>query len=587
MLKNLFYMLFGVLAFIGAVVLIIVFSITAAVSTFDFEKFEKKDVALLSVPNDTVLKIDFSAEIPEGYQNNFSWTALKNQVTYPPFIKVLEAVKKAKDDIRIVGIYARLADNTLSAAQIEELREAVLSFRKSGKKAVIYAASVNPGLSDYYLASSFDEIWMPPHSMLPVVGVMAKFPFFKKLLNKIGVNPVVFAKYEYKGFMSSLVDETLPNPIRENMNKLLADNYETMIDGISAARGISRDKLQAIVNAAPLLAEEARSLGMIDKVLYRSQVDAEAARIFSNKINLVDIAVYTAADDLSPVSSGNGKIAYIVLSGEIKGADAFSELSESSLTDENVYKELQSIEKMPDLKGIILRIDSPGGAYDIADSIRYELLRLKKIKKVPVVASFGGTAASGGYFISTVADYVFADNLTVTGSIGAVSMRLDLTEGIKKLDVGVETLKYGGNADIFDVSTAATLAHKQSFDRMTTFVYNDFITKVGESRGISLAEMDTVARGRVFSGKTAVQKRLVNEVGGIFKAVDYLRKKTGAHLEVEVFPHHKEPWEIVRDKLLEGDLAGLLNFNKALFDFWRRISDTTSLMTREYDLKIN
>ena len=181
---------------------------------------------------------------------------------------------------------------------------------------------------------------------------------------------------------------------------------------------------------------------------------------------------------------------------------------------------------------------------------------------------------------------MFADNLTVTGSIGAVSMRLDLNEGIKKLYIGIETLKYGENADIFDASSVATLSHKLSFDRMTTAVYNDFVTKVGNARGISPADMDNVARGRVFSGKTAVNKRLVNEIGGIFKAVDYLQKKTGISLTLEIFPHRKEPWEVVRDKLLEGDWADLLNFNKAFFDFWRRISDT-SLMAREYDIKIN
>ena len=587
MLKNLLYMLFGILSFIGAVVLIFIFSIITMVSTFDFEKFEKKEIAMSSIPDNAVLKIDFSADMPEGYQNTFSLTALKPQVSYPPFVQVLDAVRSAGNDNRVVGIYARLADNKLSAAQIEELREAVLLFRKSGKKAIIYAASVNPGLADYYLASSFDEIWMPPHSLLPVVGVMAKFPFFKKLLDKMGVKPVVFAKYEYKGLMSSLVDETLPEPIRDNMNMLLSDTYETMINGISSARGISRDKLRAIVNAAPLLAEEARSLGMIDKVLYRSQVDVEASRVFSNNVNLVELGSYIAMGGASSLVSGDkGKIAYIVLNGEIKSVDAFSELTDSSLNDEEVYKELLAIEKIPDLKGVILRINSPGGAYDIADSIRYELSRLKKIKKVPVVASFGGTAASGGYFISTVADYVFADNMTVTGSIGAVSMRLDLTEGIKKLDVGIETLKYGGNADVFDVSSTVTPEHQRSFDRMTTVVYNDFIEKVGNARGLSPAEMDAVARGRVFSGRTAVQQRLVNEIGGIFKAVNYLQKKAGGSLEMEIFPHRKDPWEMVRDKLLEGDWAGLLNFNKAFFDFWHRISDT-SLMAREYDIKIN
>lgn len=540
--------------------------ILLAVSIIGWLKADTNLVINEPLPDNAILTVNFDKPLPEYYENNIlSPFPQEAQLSFYDMIKTLNI---AATDKRIKALAAEINLSSLGAAQIQELRRTIKYFRSKGKKAYIYSSgmgSLGGGTSEYYLASAFDEIWMQPNTEIGITGVSIEVPFLRAVLDKIGVTPEFYARYEYKNAMSSLLDKTLSPQYKSEIVKLGGTMYYQMIQGIATDRDISTDNLMKLVDKAPIIAEDGLKNKLVDKIAFKSDYLAEIRKQHDNA------TLYPVVNYVHQVQDMRGKlpqIALLVLEGEIiDGQDGNVNMWQNGIiSDGFVLKQLEEIAKLPNIKGLIVRINSPGGSYNASAEIWHAINSLKKNKNIPVVVSMGDTAASGGYFIALAGDYILAEPLTLTGSIGVLGGKVVLESLWKKLGVNWEGLKFGENAGILSTNRKFSQSEKQAFNRSLDNVYRDFTSKVSETREIPLADLDKLARGRVWSGINAAQNKLVDANGGIGEALIKTAELIGAdedtNYRIVTFPRAKTLAEKINEFLGAAPSVSLQNLAK-------------------------
>ena len=528
------------------------------------------------VPEQAVLFVNFDDAVSEIREDT-----LISDITEVPgmsYFDLLKALGTAAADPRIKAVVAEVSNSSLGLAQIQELRDVIKAVRAGGKKAFIYAPGMGDfggGTSEYYLASAFDEIWMQPDTDIGLTGISIEMPFLKDFLDKIGVTPEFYTRYEYKNAVAPLLSNQFSKAHLEETFKLGNSLFGRIMADISLDRKIGLKDLMALVNNAPIRSNDGIAAGLIDYTAYRPDMIQE---ITSRYKNAEIVSVYDYLAQLKPEGKNMPAVAFLVIEGTIDTGKSLYNPVRNELVSgsETIAQYLDKIANNPRVKALVLRVNSPGGSYNAANEIWYALKKMKLTRKLPVVVSQGDYAASGGYFVSLAGDYVYAEPSTVTGSIGVLGGKIVLQELWNKLGVHWGQVNFGRNAGLLTTSRTFSASEKEAFNRSLDNVYRDFTAKTAQERKIAPEKMDALARGRVWTGEDAVRLKLVDGIGGVNEAIMKAKELAGIgakeKFEVIYYPEPKTLAEKLNE-ILENSpkvmLGSRSKLEKGLMEEWR------------------
>jgi len=512
------------------------------------------------IPQHTMIMIDMNHNYTEVPTDNLIDEILGRESM--DFSKLIKAIEFASADDRIDAIIARIDVSNLEIAQIQDVARAIESYKKSGKPAYVFSQGFGPlgqGNREYYLATFFDKIYMQPHTSIGITGINIEVPFFKKIMQKIGVEAEFYTRYQYKTAMASFTDDKMSEPFKEEMQSLSESILGELKEGIVKNRNLKED-IDELINKAPLSAEDGIKLGLVDELAYLPQLEEKFKE--EGTENFVSVEDY--ASQIYPNTGNIPTIAYLNLNGVINTGETSSDIDgEYMLGSQSVLADIATIEELENLKAVIVRIDSPGGSYNAADEIYFALKNLKKKKNIPIIVSQSGYAASGGYFISLAGDFIVAEPTTITGSIGVLGGKFTAEELWKKLDIDWDGIKIGDNAGILSPNHPFSEGEKTNFNASLDEVYDDFVAKVKENRKLT-EDIDNIARGRVWTGKQALELGLVDKLGGYDEALKEAMKRGGIKpkqkFKIVSYPREKSFSEKLRDLIIEGNV----NINKII-----------------------
>ena len=462
---------------------------------------------------------------------------------------VVERISKAKADPNVKGLVVRIHGLSLGLAKGYELRQAIAKFRESGKKAYAFLESAEN--ADYLVASAADEVVMPESGWLMLKGLAAEVTFYKGLFDKLGVKADWMQVGEFKAFGEPYTRTTMSPAFREEIATLIGDNYEMMAEAIAKRQGVSPSDAKGLIDGGPYSPKMAKAAGLINRIGYADQIEAEVARSigvasvkldskYGKKSESVDLSGFAGFMKMIQMLSGEGpkkaetsasKIALIYASGAIEtGKSKSTLLGEATMGSETVVKHLREAEKDKTVKAIVLRVDSPGGSALASDLIWREVVRIEK----PIVASMSDVAASGGYYISMGADRIFAEPGTLTGSIGVTGGKFVLSGLMEKLGVTTDTITVGKNGTLNSTNQPFSETERVAMKRLMDDTYRQFVAKAAQGRKMPFEQLDKLAGGRVYTGRQAQKLGLVDEVGTLEDAL--ASAKQLANLPDEVTP---------------------------------------------------
>ena len=434
--------------------------------------------------------------------------------------------KKAKLDNRIKAILLDVDMSGLGWGKAEELRDAITDFRSSGKPVYAY---IEFGMNkEYYIATACDKIIVPPPGELFINGLAADVMFFRGSLDKLGVYPDIYQIGKYKSAGDMFTQKQMTDAHREYINSMLDDLYGRYINTIAQARHKTPDEMRKLIDDAPYNAAKAKEVGLIDDTMYHDAVELQLKRLLGYK-DTDAFAPVRGVDyrDVEPESLGLNKgerIAVIYASGDIgSGSSENSPSGEQSIGSDTLSKALNDAAADKSIKAIVLRVDSPGGS-GLASDIIWHAVAAANQKK-PVVVSMSDVAASGGYYISASASKIVAQPSTITGSIGVVAGKPVLRGFYDWLGISNEYVLRGKNAGMFRETEKFTDEERAKFeDWIKNTYYNDFVPKVAQGRKKDPQYIDSVGQGRVWTGAQAKDRSLVDEFGGLDKAIEVAKQ---------------------------------------------------------------
>jgi protease IV len=474
-------------------------------------------------------------------------------------------IRKAKADRRVAALVVRptgLASPYL--AKVQELREAILDFRRSGKPAVAYLE--DGGQTEYYLATACDRIFLAPSSALQLTGMANYEIFLRGTLDKIGAVPDMLHIGAYKTAPNQLTEKTFTPAHREMAESLNTDSFDQLVKAIADGRKRSEADVRALLDQGPFLAEAALRAGLIDDVAYEDQL-GDKAKIPLGKGKRLDLDTY---DRVAPDSLGldtGPRIAVIYASGTIvSGRSGYDPLNGAVLGSDTLVDNIRRVREAKDIRGVVLRIDSPGGSAVASDVLWRELVLMRDSKpEKPFVVSMSDLAASGGYYIAMAAPQIVAEPGTLTGSIGIFGGKV-VTGGVfNKLGANIEGVSRGANADMNSPTRPYSPSERAKVGEQLQAFYDQFVERVAASRHMTPERVDAIAQGRVWTGRQAKENGLVDALGGLERAIELVKQKAklaGREVEVVVYPARKSLYEILSSQWGGSDervrLAALL-----------------------------
>jgi protease-4 len=454
---------------------------------------------------------------------------------------VVDALRDAAEDDRVVGLIARVG-GVVPLARAQELREAVRAFAATGKPAVAWAETFGeggPGTVPYLLATGFGELWLQPSGDLGLTGVAVEATFLRGALDKVGLEPQLAQRHEYKNAVDALTRHGFTDAHREAAARLAASAAEQVVDAVATARGLTPEQVRELIDAAPLSAEQARAAGLVDRIGYRDEVYADVRRRVGDA-KLLFLARYRRAQAPARVLGairrrGRPAVAQVTVAGPIQqGRSRRGPLPVGpSVGSDTVAAALRSAGRDDSVGAVVLRVDSPGGSYVASDVIWREVTRLRAAGK-PVVASMGDVAASGGYFVAMAADAIVAQPGTLTGSIGVFSGKLVTAGLLDRLGIGTDAVVEGRQARMFSPRVSFDDEQWRRLEEWLDRVYADFVGKVAEARRLTRERAHELARGRVWTGADAYERGLVDELGGLRRATELARARAGLSAGAEL-----------------------------------------------------
>lgn len=466
---------------------------------------------------------------------------------------ILRNIEQAKTDANIKGIYMELSSIPTSTATLQELRNKLIEFKESGKFIVTY--SENYSQSAYYIASIADKIYLNPEGALDLHGMASQIMFYKHLLDKLDVEMQIVRgpNNRFKSAVEPYFLDKMSEANREQMEKLLGTVWGQILTGISESRNISVEQLNEIADNLDTYfnADKALEYGLVDNLYYKDQMLEELKGLTgSNKdINAIGNAKY--AKSYTVKNASKNEVAIIYATGQIydgKGDES------SAIYSENLSKTIRKAREDENVKAIVLRVNSPGGSAVASAIIGRELDLTKEVK--PIIVSMGNYAASGGYWISAKADYIFADPTTLTGSIGVFGT-FPNAQGFLNNKIGLtfDAAKTNKNADFGSITQPLTEFQYGKLQEMVVKTYNDFTGRVAEGRGLTQSYVDSIGQGRVWAGADAIEIGLVDKLGDMEDAIAYAAEKAslGDDYKVSEWPKQKDFFTRMMGSMNEGD----------------------------------
>lgn len=487
--------------------------------------------------------------------------------------EIIDALDRGARDPQVHGFVLSLKGGVMTPSQIQELRAALVRFKGSGKFTHIYAPSYAEqglGISTYYLASAFETVWMQPLGMVSVSGINAEMPFFRDALEEIGIEPQFFQRKDYKSVFESVTRNSMSPENRAMMTDLIGDIALQMKLGIMQGRGLEDSAFDQAIARGYLTDTEAKEAGLIDRLAYIDELNNEIKTTVGLKkgdddkifVLLHHYNRSKARDKrLEALENDKPRVALIYAVGAITHN---SSQTPSLSSAGQIANEIRKAVDDDETDAIVLRIDSPGGSPTAAESIRRALV-LAREKGKPVVVSMGSSAASGGYWIAAPADAIFATASTFTGSIGVAGGKVSLAQLWPKIHVNWDSVKWGENADMWSFNKPYSEAQTERMNMVMDSIYDGFIRVVAEGRGMPEEAVERVAKGRVWTGRQALEHGLIDEIGGLDAALDHtagMLGKTGRlDIAVELRPRPKTPVEqlfsILENQVYMGRLMGV------------------------------
>ena len=458
---------------------------------------------------------------------------------------LLANIDKAKTDNNIKGIYLDVSDIQAGYATIEEIRNALINFRKSGKFVIAYSEIYTQDA--YYLASAANKVYLNPEGLLEFKGFNSKIAFFKGTLEKLGIEPQVIKVGTYKSAVEPFILDKMSEPNRKQVASFLNSMYDHFINEVSKSRKINRDSLYTIANELKVQnASDAVKYKLADGLKYKDQVLDELKSLTGidkkEDIESVSIANYGGAS--KDESASAGRIAVVYASGDIIGGEG----NDETIGSERISRTIRKIRQDEKVKAVVLRINSPGGSALASDVIWREVLLTKKVK--PIIVSMGDVAASGGYYIACAADSIFAQPNTITGSIGVFGIIPNMQNFFNdKLGITFDQVKTSKFADIETVTRPLTDAEKLIIQKEVNRIYDSFTKRVAEGRKKNQNYIDSIGQGRVWSGTEALNIGLVDRLGNIDDAINSAAKMAKLkNYKLVSYPSMKDPFSSIFDK---------------------------------------
>ena len=447
----------------------------------------------------------------------------------PTLRATIEGLDRAREDDRVSGMIAYIDGGVGGMAQAQELRDAILRFRASGKFAYAFSETfgeMSPGTQGYYVAAAFDEVWMQPTGQVGLVGLMSSSSFYKGMFELLDVEVLGDRRREYKNAFNAYTERRYTPAHEEAIRTLLEDFVEQMQAGIAEGRGVGVDDVAGWIRGGPYLGADAAEQGIVDHLGYKDEVVAAAKVQAGDGAELLFLEAY--ADRIDPLPVSDKKIALVYGVGAVSrgpsGRDALT--GSESMGSETVSRALAAAAADEDVVAIVFRVDSPGGSAVASDTIWREAVRAREAGK-PVIVSMGNVAASGGYYVAAGATKIVAQPGTITGSIGVFAGKPNLRKLWNKAGVTFDTVSTSDNALAYSTVHGYDERGWQSLQVSLDQIYADFKDRVARGRGLTHAEVEAVAKGRVWSGVRAKAAGLVDTLGGLDTAVDIARQEAG------------------------------------------------------------
>lgn len=476
-----------------------------------------------SIQGNSVLKLRISGSMPDYVPDDPFRRLFGGQPQ--SLSSLLVQFRKAKVDKRITAVLLDIDMSDAGWAKSEEIRSAIEDFRSTGKPVYAY---METGLNkDYYIATACDKIFVPPPGELFTIGLAADVMFFRGSLDKLGIYPDMYQIGKYKSAGDTFTQKQMTDAHREYINSLLDDLYGRYLDGIAKARKKSVDEVKALIDEAPYNAAKAKEIGLIDGAMYRDDVEKELKKRLgykeSDDLHIAHGGDYKQITQESLGLNKGEKIAIVYAAGDItSGRSIFGGEGQETIGSDSLVKTINDVRDDKTIKAIVLRIDSPGGS-GLASDIIWRAIEAAKAKK-PIVVSMGDVAASGGYYIACSANKIVAEPSTITGSIGVVGGKPVIKGFYDWIGVSNEYVLRGKNAGMFRESEKFSDTERAKFQEFLKNTYDDFISKVAKGRAKEQTYIDSIGQGRVWTGSQGRERGLVDEYGGVDKAIELAKQ---------------------------------------------------------------
>lgn len=504
----------------------------------------------IKIKENSVLTIDFKSKIVEHEnESEASMFDLKDDAELK-YQDILNAIETAKNDDKIKGISIELDDIDAGITQIDDIRKSLEDFKKSNK--FVYAYGNNVSQASYYLGSVADQYFLNPVGGIELKGLSSEVVFLKEFAEKYGININVIRHGNFKAAVEPFLRNEMSPENKEQMTALLNDTWGEISSKIIQSRKLDPTEFKTVVDSLyATIPDLSLKYKLADKLVQKSEYE----EIIKNKLNigkdekLNKVSIRNYAFSQVDTKTNDNKIAVLYASGTIYNGNKYSDIH-----SERYIQYIKNLAQDDNIKAVVLRVNSPGGSANASDEILYELQQLKQ--KKPLIISFGDYAASGGYYISMAGDRIFAQNNTITGSIGVFGVIPDAKNLANRNGIYSDVVSTNANSNMispFSGLSSGTLAIAQ---RSVVNTYNRFVHFVSKNRNKTAEEVDAVGSGRVWSGKRAKEIGLVDEIGSLNDAVKYAANKANiAEYEAVSYPEKVDKFEQIMGNLRQGNIA--------------------------------
>ena len=547
------------------------------------------------IENNSVLVINLSGPLSERSDKNVMAEFIGNVASGVSLEDVLSGIEKAKTNKNIKGIYIEagaFAPN--SYASLQEIREALIDFKKSHKWIVAYGDSYTQ--SSYYLASVANDVYLNPQGMLDWHGLSSQRIYLKDMLAKFGVKMQVSKVGAYKSATEMFTEEKMSDADRQQTSTYLNGIWKYLLKGVSESRNIPIAKLNEYADSVITFANPTSYLKMklIDKLLYTDQVRNEVKkRLGINSDDEIHQISLTDLKAVEPAKGGSEVAVYYAYGDIVDSPVSNTSFNQHSIVGKDVCNDLKELMDDDDVKAVVIRVNSGGGSAFASEQMWHQIMELKKVK--PVVVSMGGYAASGGYYMSVPANWIVAEPTTITGSIGIFGMFPDFSGlASEKLGVKFDEVKTNKNGTFGSTMRPLTPDEMRMLQVYIDRGYTTFKNRVAQGRNLTMAQVEAIAQGHVYTGEDALKIKLVDELGGLDKAV----KKAAQLAKIENYHTVSYPspvnWfdqifgENVQDNYLNEQLYTSLGIFYQPFSILRTINQQSAIQARlPYIININ